>query len=60
MSGQIGKNDERVRLRAYHLWEQDGRPHGRNDQYWQIALRQVQAEERQDAGQDSAARPDPS
>ena len=56
MSGQIGKNDERVRLRAYHLWEQDGRPHGRNDEYWQIALRQIQEEERQD----EAVMPDPS
>ena len=53
MSRQIGKNDERVRLRAYHLWEQDGRPHGRNDQYWQIALKQIQEE------QDTATVPDP-
>ena len=50
MSGRIDKNDERVRLRAYHLCDQDGRPHGRNDQYWQLALRQIQEEERQEAG----------
>ncbi len=55
MSWQIGRNDERVRLRAYHLWEQDGRPHGRNDEYWQFALRQIQEEE-----QDAAVMPDPS
>ncbi len=59
MSGQIGRNDERVRLRAYHLWEQDGRPHGRNDEYWQIALRQIQEEERQDAVRSLTVTPDP-
>ena len=38
MSEQAKKTDERVRLRAYHLWERDGRPHGRNEEYWERAL----------------------
>lgn len=25
---------ERIRLTAYFLWEQDGRPHGRPFDYW--------------------------
>jgi hypothetical protein len=25
---------ERIRRRAYALWEQDGRPEGRADEYW--------------------------
>jgi hypothetical protein len=27
-----------VRDTAYFLWEQDGRPHGRSDEYWLKAL----------------------
>ena len=29
--------EERLRLRAYHLWEADGRPHGRSAEYWEKA-----------------------
>jgi hypothetical protein len=46
------RRDERVRIRAYHLWERDGRPHGRNDHYWDMALQQIRAEA--DAGRDGA------
>ncbi len=46
MNEEVKKTDERVRVRAYHLWDQDGRPHGRNDEYWTRALAEVQAEER--------------
>ncbi len=28
---------ERIRLRAYHLWQQDGGPHGRDAEYWERA-----------------------
>ena len=28
---------EAVQLTAYFLWEQDGRPHGRADDYWRRA-----------------------
>ena len=27
----------RIRLRAYHLWEQDGKPEGQADDYWERA-----------------------
>jgi hypothetical protein len=53
VSEQVRKSDERVRLRAYHLWEQDGRPHGRNDEYWLKALRQIRDEE-----ENAPAKPD--
>ena len=46
MNEEAKKTDERVRVRAYHLWDQDGRPHGRNDDYWNRALAEIQAEER--------------
>ncbi len=29
--------DQRVRERAYHLWEADGCPHGRDLDYWERA-----------------------
>ncbi|WP_419730297.1 DUF2934 domain-containing protein [Lichenicola sp.] len=45
MSEEARKNDERVRLRAYRLWDLEGRPHGHNDQYWQTALAQIRNEE---------------
>ncbi len=31
------ERDERIKQRAYHLWEADGRPHGRHDEYWERA-----------------------
>ena len=49
MSEEVRITDERVRLRAYHLWEKDGRPHGRNDEYWRLALKQIQEEAREPA-----------
>jgi heme oxygenase len=46
----IDRNFEaQVRQTAYFLWENDGRPHGREQQYWFAALdrclRQHQADE---------------
>lgn len=29
--------EQRVRERAYHLWEQEGRPHGRDQEFWERA-----------------------
>lgn len=46
MVDEAKKTDERVRVRAYHLWEQDGRPHGRNEEYWARALEEIKNEER--------------
>ena len=28
---------ERIRVRAYHLWERDGKPEGHADEYWERA-----------------------
>jgi len=30
-------DEEAIRRRAYELWEADGRPHGRGDEYWHRA-----------------------
>jgi hypothetical protein len=32
---------ERIRRRAYALWEQEGRPEGRADEYWRRAEAEV-------------------
>ncbi|MFD2646366.1 DUF2934 domain-containing protein [Devosia albogilva] len=36
--------EQRVRQAAYHLWEQDGRPFGRETEYWFRALEQLLAQ----------------
>ena len=49
--------ERRVRERAYQIWEQEGRPHGRDAHHWQQA-----AAEFDDAGQQQAhdgVAPDP-
>ena len=43
---ESGKSiEDRVRERAYALWEQDGRLNGRSDDYWRQARSEVEAEE---------------
>ena len=36
---------ERIRQRAHELWEQEGRPEGRQDEHWASARREIQIEE---------------
>ena len=44
-AGEAGSNpldpspadEQRIRERAYHLWEVDGRPEGRDAEYWERA-----------------------
>lgn len=43
--------EERIKARAYHLWEADGRPHGRHDEYWERARELIGMEESAGAGQ---------
>jgi hypothetical protein len=42
--------DERIRVRAYHLWEADGCPTGREVEYWERARELVGIEESPGAG----------
>ena len=37
-------HEDAVRVRAYHLWEADGRPDGRAEHYWQLAAAQAKTE----------------
>jgi hypothetical protein len=36
-------DEEAVHRRAYELWEADGRPHGRSDHYWHLAMAETRA-----------------
>jgi len=42
--------EQRVRERAYHLWEADGKPHGRDVEYWQSARELVAMEDSPGSG----------
>ncbi len=37
--------EEKIRQRAYELWERDGAQHGRDQDYWHEAVEQIDAEE---------------
>jgi|KBSMisStaDraftv2_1062788.scaffolds.fasta_scaffold2922767_1 hypothetical protein len=41
MDGEI---ERKVRERAYAIWEQEGRPHGKDREHWERAHRAVTAE----------------
>jgi hypothetical protein len=43
--------EHRVRERAYHLWEADGKPYGRDVEYWERARELVAIEDSAGAGQ---------
>ena len=42
--------EARVRERAYHLWEADGKPHGRDLEYWERARELIGMEESAGSG----------
>ncbi|MGY8679392.1 DUF2934 domain-containing protein [Bradyrhizobium sp. UFLA05-153] len=37
--------EEQIRKRAFELWEQAGKPEGREDEFWQQAQRELQSTE---------------
>jgi DUF2934 family protein len=39
-----GKKDDRIRSRAYGIWEREGRPQGRHEHHWHEASREVDDE----------------
>ncbi len=45
-----GKREQRVRERAYHLWDADGRPQGRDAEFWERARELIGMEESAGAG----------
>jgi hypothetical protein len=45
--------EQRVRERAYHLWEADGKPHGRDVEYWERARELIGTEDSAGTGRHS-------
>lgn len=43
--------ERRIRERAYHLWEQEGRPHGRDREFWERARELIAIEDNPGAAQ---------
>ncbi|WP_161142169.1 DUF2934 domain-containing protein, partial [Propylenella binzhouense] len=50
------KDEDRIRERAYRIWEEEGRPEGRHDEHWHRAGREMGGEEKAVAADE--ARPD--
>ena len=36
---------KRIERRAYAVWEAEGQPHGKHEEHWHFAARQIEAEE---------------
>ena len=51
MTRAAASPDERIRVRAYHLWEADGRPTGREEGLWERARELIAIEDNPTAGQ---------
>jgi hypothetical protein len=51
--------EQRIRLRAYEIWEAVGRPEGYSDQHWLAAERQVLAASMQSMTRPTAAKQAP-
>lgn len=37
-------SDEKIKEQAYHLWQKEGSPHGRDHEFWERARLMVHAE----------------
>ncbi|WP_218062037.1 DUF2934 domain-containing protein [Endobacter medicaginis] len=51
--------DNRIRERAYHLWDEEGRPHGRDVEFWERATALIGMEDSAGSGQLPATGPSP-
>jgi hypothetical protein len=41
------ERDEQIRQRAYEIWEREGRPHGRDEEHWRMAVDELVGEFRE-------------
>ena len=44
-AGMRSEREERIRQRAYQIWQSEGHGHGRQDDHWHQAEREIAAEE---------------
>ncbi|MGO4637129.1 DUF2934 domain-containing protein [Mesorhizobium sp. 2RAF45] len=40
----MDSRDERIKRRAYEIWEREGRPAGRDQEHWDQAVQEIEAE----------------
>jgi len=52
MRGDMTPREERVRARAQRLWQEAGRPEGRDEEFWHRAEREIAAEIHQERNAD--------
>jgi hypothetical protein len=45
-AAERGKREERIRARAYQIWEENGRPEGYAEKFWLQAEQEVDRKER--------------
>lgn len=50
--------EARIRDRAHAIWEEEGRPEGRDREHWERAAAEVEAEERAAEPDDAAGKSD--
>jgi outer membrane biosynthesis protein TonB len=39
------EQEDRIKQRAYEIWEREGHPHGRGDVHWSMAIQEIRAED---------------
>jgi hypothetical protein len=49
--------EDRIRHRAYQIWEEDGRPQGREHEHWERAVSEIEAEDNAAQAQSKADDP---
>ena len=47
MRGDMTEREERIRERAHRLWEEAGRPEGKDEKFWWEAELQIDVEDRE-------------
>ncbi|AZO41512.1 DUF2934 domain-containing protein [Mesorhizobium sp. M7D.F.Ca.US.005.01.1.1] len=40
----MDSREERIKRRAYEIWEREGRPAGREEEHWDQAVQEIEAE----------------
>jgi Protein of unknown function (DUF2934) len=51
-AGKLGEflmnleKQKRIEQRAYLFWQAEGQPHGRHEEHWHLAARQIESEEK--------------
>jgi hypothetical protein len=41
----MNPTEEEIRIRAYDIWVENGRPHGRDEEFWSQAERELGGDE---------------